>query len=177
MRKFWQIYEILTLLRDLGYIFCLQMKCPKCGHLYSKVTDTRITADMASIRRRRICLRCGHRFFTNEIVCIEYPIVIKRDGREEEFDGEKIKIGLLKAFKKQAGIKEKVNNIVNGVLAEVISKYPDRIQAKQIGTIVMNLLKINEPVAYLRFASIHKNFETAKDFALEFEQLLLDLPK
>ncbi|MDR1890817.1 MAG: transcriptional regulator NrdR [Puniceicoccales bacterium] len=153
------------------------MKCPKCGHLYSKVTDTRVSVDMASIRRRRVCLKCGHRFFTNEIVCVEYPIVIKRDGREEEFDGEKIKAGLLKAFKKQKGIKEKVNNIVNGILAEVVSKYPEKVQSEKIGTIVMDLLRASEPVAYLRFASVYKNFETAKDFALEFEQLSLNLPK
>jgi transcriptional repressor NrdR len=110
-------------------------------------------------------------------VCIEYPIVTKRDGRAEEFNVEKIKAGLLKAFKKQTGVKEKVDVIANKVLTEVISKYPERIQSEQIGTIIMNLLKIHEPVAYLRFASVYKNFETAKDFALEFKQLFLELPE
>jgi transcriptional repressor NrdR len=104
-------------------------------------------------------------------------MVIKRDGRKEEFDGEKIKTGLMKAFKKQNGIKEKVNDIVNGVLAEIISKYPEKVPSEKIGDMIMNRLRASEPVAYLRFASVYKNFETAKDFALEFEQLLLDLPK
>ncbi|MDR2776531.1 MAG: transcriptional regulator NrdR [Puniceicoccales bacterium] len=153
------------------------MKCPKCGHLYSKVTDTRITADATSIRRRRVCLKCDHRFFTNEISCVEYPIVIKRDNRKEEFDGEKIRAGLMKAFKKRSGIKEKVNDIVSGVLAEIISKYPEKVPSEKIGDMIMDRLRNSEPVAYLRFASVYKNFETAKDFALEFEQLLLDLPK
>ncbi|MDR1457814.1 MAG: transcriptional regulator NrdR [Puniceicoccales bacterium] len=169
--------EILTLIKGLGYVSCLSMKCPKCGHLYSKVTDTRITADMTSIRRRRVCLKCGHRFFTNETLCVEYPVVIKRDGRKEEFDGEKIKAGLMKAFKKQSGIKEKINNILNGVLAEIISKYPEKVPSEKIGDMIMDQLRTSEPVAYLRFASVYKNFETAKDFALEFEQMLLDLPK
>jgi transcriptional repressor NrdR len=110
-------------------------------------------------------------------VCVEYPNVIKRDGRKEEFDGEKIKAGLMKAFKKQSGIKEKINNIVNGVLAEIISKYPEKVPSEKIGNMIMDRLRTSEPVAYLRFASVYKNFETAKDFALEFEQLLLDLPK
>jgi transcriptional repressor NrdR len=104
-------------------------------------------------------------------------MVIKRDGRKEEFDGEKIKAGLMKAFKKQNGIKEKINNILNGVLAEIISKYPEKVPSEKIGAMIMDQLRTSEPVAYLRFASVHKNFETAKDFALEFEQLLLDLPK
>jgi transcriptional repressor NrdR len=110
-------------------------------------------------------------------VYVEYPIVIKRDGRREKFDKEKIKVGLMKAFKKQSDIKEKVNNIANGVLTEIFSKYPEEVPSEKVGDMIMDRLRTSEPVAYLRFASVYKNFETAKDFALEFEQLLLDLPK
>jgi transcriptional repressor NrdR len=118
-----------------------------------------------------MCLRCCHRFFTNEIVCEEYPIVVKRDGREEEFDREKIKIGLLKSLKKCVGVEEKAEEICGKILAEIISSYADKIRSETIGFITMNALKTSDPVAYLRFASIYKNFETADDFASEFEKI------
>jgi transcriptional repressor NrdR len=139
--------------------------------LDSKVTDTRTAPDGSSIRRRRVCLGCNHRFFTNEVICAEYPTVIKRDGREEEFDCEKVKIGLFKAFKKEQGVGEKVDKIFNGVVAEVLAKFPDRVASESIGAIVMDLLKRSDPVAYMRFASVYKNFSTADDFASEFEKM------
>jgi transcriptional repressor NrdR len=132
---------------------------------------------MGSIRRRRMCLDCGYRFFTNEVICEEYPVVIKRDGREEEFDREKIKIGLMKAFKKCVGIGEKVEEIYNRVLSEVISSYVDKIKSETIGSIIMDILKTSDPVAYLRFASVYKNFETADDFAFEFEKISSKKPE
>jgi transcriptional repressor NrdR len=118
-----------------------------------------------------VCSGCGRRFFTNETVCAEYPVVVKRDGREEEFECEKIKVGLAKAFKKEPGVAAKVDRIFNGVISEIISKYSDVVPSKTIGAIVMELLKENEPVAYMRFASVYKNFSTANDFASEFERI------
>jgi transcriptional repressor NrdR len=118
-----------------------------------------------------MCLDCGHRFFTNEIVCEEYPTVIKRDGREEGFDKKKIKIGLMKAFKKCIGVEERVEEIYKKVLAEVVSAYVDKIKSEAIGSIIMEILKASDQVAYLRFASVYKNFETADDFACEFKKI------
>jgi transcriptional repressor NrdR len=97
--------------------------------------------------------------------------VTKRDGREETFDELKIRIGLSKAFKKHAGVGEKINEIFNSVISEIISKFPEKISSRDIGTIIMNTLKNRDQVAYLRFASIHKNFESADDFASEFAYL------
>jgi transcriptional repressor NrdR len=105
------------------------------------------------------------------VICAEYPTVIKRSGREEEFDCEKIKIGLSKAFKKEPGIEEKINQIFSGVISEIISKFPDRVSSETVGAIVMNLLRGSDPVAYMRFASVYKNFSTANDFASESEKI------
>ncbi|MDR3144234.1 MAG: transcriptional regulator NrdR [Puniceicoccales bacterium] len=150
------------------------MRCPKCGYADSRVTDTRAALESSSIRRRRICLACGYRFFTSETICAEFPAVIKRDGREEEFDCDKIRIGLSKAFKKCAAVEEKVEKIYSRVIAEIISKHPDKVSSREIGAITMNLLKASDPVAYLRFASVYKNFETAADFASEFKKMSSD---
>jgi transcriptional repressor NrdR len=98
-------------------------------------------------------------------------VVIKRDGRKEEFDCEKIKIGLSKAFKKEPGVTERINRIFNGVISEVLTKHPHGVTAETIGAITMDLLKESEPVAYMRFASVYKNFSSANDFASEFEKI------
>jgi transcriptional repressor NrdR len=147
------------------------MRCPKCGYAESKVADTRAVLDSGSIRRRRLCLKCGHKFFTNEIICEEFPIVVKRDGRKEEFNSNKVKAGLLKAFKKSAEIGEKVEDIYNGVIGRILSNHPEKIGTEEIGAIVMDLLKVRAPAAYMRFASVYKNFETVGDFAFEFKKL------
>jgi transcriptional repressor NrdR len=124
-----------------------------------------------------LCLGCGYRFFTNEVVCEEFPIVIKRDGREEEFDKEKVKNGLLKAFKKSTGVEKKVDYIYNGVIGSIVSGHPEKIKAEEIGTIIMDLLRASDPVAYMRFVSVYKNFESAGDFAFEFEKMSSWKPK
>jgi transcriptional repressor NrdR len=118
-----------------------------------------------------VCLGCGHRFFTNETVCEEYPIVIKRNGKEEEFDRDKVKIGLSKAFKKSANIGNKVDEIYARAIGEILSNHPNKICSETIGMIIMGLLKASDPAAYLRFASVYKNFETADDFAFEFRKM------
>jgi transcriptional repressor NrdR len=150
------------------------MRCPRCGHADSKVVDTRSSLGESIIRRRRVCLSCGHRFFTNETICTDYPTVIKRDGREEEFDREKILAGLWKAFKKCPGADGEVNHIANEVVAEVITKFPAKVHSSTVGDIVMGLLKTSAPVAYLRFASVYKNFVNADDFISEFERMAGD---
>jgi transcriptional repressor NrdR len=145
--------------------------------LDSKVTDTRAASDENLIRRKRLCLGCGYKFFTNEVVCTEYPVVVKRNGREEEFEREKIRIGLMKAFKKCAGAEEKVDQIFHKTISQIVSKYPNKISSETIGSIVMDLLKADDAVAYLRFASVYKNFKTADDFAYEFEKISPQSPK
>ena len=163
--------EVLPLINSLHLLALRPMRCPKCGYSDSKVTDTRSSDGVSSIRRRRLCLRCGHRFFTNETVCEEYPIVIKRSGKEENFAKDKVKISLSKAFKKCAGVGGKVDEIYAKVMGEILANHPHKIHSETIGLIIMELLKSSDPVAYLRFASVHKNFETADDFAFEFKKM------
>jgi transcriptional repressor NrdR len=138
------------------------------------VVDTRSGQDGSFVRRRRVCLSCGHRFCTGETIYAEYPTVIKRDGREEEFDREKIREGLRRAFRKYPGVEGEIDRIFSAVVAEIVAKYPGKVHSSAIGDVVMRALKASAPVAYLRFASVYKNFASADDFISEFERMADD---
>lgn len=147
------------------------MKCPKCGSTDSKVTDTRAYSDDSCIKRRRQCLSCGYRFATNETLCTEYPIVVKRDGQKEDFCSEKIRTGLLRAIKKNADTDVYVGKLLQKILNKITSSCEETVSSKFIGDVVMQVLKEEDHVAYLRFASVYKHFESADDFLLEYDGL------
>lgn len=148
------------------------MKCPFCGEQESKVIDSRPVEDGSVIRRRRECLSCGRRFTTYERV--EYPmiLVIKKDGRRELFDREKIIRGLLKACEKRPVPREKIEEIANRVESEIRAEGRKEVTSKEIGEKVVDALREVDKVAYVRFASVYREFTDLTHFIKELENLL-----
>jgi len=146
------------------------MICPFCGYRENKVTDKRISEEGKATRRRRECLKCGKRFTTYERVELGDLIVVKKDGRREEFSREKLKQGILKACEKREISIEKVDKIVNEI-EEKLRKKGKEIKSKLIGEIVIRKLKRLDDVAYIRFASVYRDFQDVKDFKKEIKEL------
>ncbi|MDR2200876.1 MAG: transcriptional regulator NrdR [Puniceicoccales bacterium] len=147
------------------------MKCPQCGCMDTKVTDTRTAPDHGSIRRRRRCEICGHKFSTVEVYCRTALVVIKRNGSEEDFDGEKIAQGLQKAIKSDGAKERKIEILMQNILRHIREHYSKKIPTETIGQIVMEELKRIDPIAYLRFTSVYKNFREAYEFEEEVRNL------
>jgi transcriptional repressor NrdR len=147
------------------------MKCPKCNHVDTKVTDTRVVQDGSRIRRRRQCIQCGYRFSTVEVYCKPELLVIKRSGKEEDFDGEKIINGLRKAIRADETSESKIEILMQGILRRIYDSHPTKIATETIGQIVIAELRQIDPIAYLRFASVYKNFHEAHEFEQEFKNL------
>lgn len=156
--------------------FRQSMKCPRCGSTDSKVTDTRASSDNSCIKRRRQCLNCGYRFVTNETLCAEYPIVIKRDGKKENFSRDKIRTGLMHAVKNGTNTNDYIDKLLHKILNIIISSCEEEVTSKFIGDVVMQVLKEENQVAYLRFASVYKHFESADDFLSEYDDLYTKEP-
>lgn len=148
------------------------MTCPFCGHRQDRVIDSRESKEGDVIRRRRACLKCERRFTTYER-SDEIPyMVIKRDGRREKFDRQKVLDGLLKACQKRPVSMSKLAEIVNAVETR-LAESPDReIATTEIGEMVMERLKALDKVAYVRFASVYRDFQDAEAFLLELKDLL-----
>jgi transcriptional repressor NrdR len=147
------------------------MICPFCGHSETKVIDSRDTSDGKVTRRRRECEKCEARFSTYEEVEILKLTVIKKDGRKQEYDREKIRTGLQKALEKRPVSEERIERILGDIEYEIRSKESCDITSKEIGQIALNKLKEIDEVAYLRFASVYKSFKTAESFKKEAEML------
>ncbi|NLZ24386.1 transcriptional repressor NrdR [Candidatus Dojkabacteria bacterium] len=147
------------------------MKCPYCGNTSTKVIDKRDNAEDLSTRRRRQCLRCGRRYTTFERIEKVKIIVIKRDGSFEEFDCDK----LIKGIKKAVDA-DKVSDLEIEEFCEVVKRKAmissERITTTEIGNMVLDWLKTLDPLAYMRFASVYKDFETVKDLKKEIETLI-----
>ncbi len=148
------------------------MKCPYCGYKEDKVIDSRSSSDDTIIRRRRQCLKCGKRFTTYEKVEHIPLMVIKKDGRREEFDREKILNGIRKACEKRPVSIEKMEEIVNKVEAEIEKKNVREIPTRMIGQLVMKYLHKLDQVAYVRFASVYKEFKDIEEFKQALDKLL-----
>lgn len=146
------------------------MKCPFCDSTLSKVVDKRSVSLRGEIRRRRECLKCGHRFTTYETVAKLEVVVIKKDGRREIFSEEKLHSGLLRALEKRPGI-DRVPKIVDRIEARIRIKRLKEIESQVIGKWVLSELKKLDPVAYLRFASVYRDFGDPRDFAKEIRTL------
>jgi transcriptional repressor NrdR len=148
------------------------MKCPFCGHPENKVVDSRESEEAQSIRRRRECLSCERRFTTYERVDEIPYMVVKKDGRREKFDRQKVLAGLLRACEKRPVSTNRLEEIVNEIEVKVADS-PDReIPSKQVGEILMSRLRDLDKVAYVRFASVYLDFKDVKEFMDELKELL-----
>jgi transcriptional repressor NrdR len=150
------------------------MKCPFCGFKEDRVIDSRSTQDDASIRRRRECTQCGRRFTTYEYVEKIPLMVIKSDGRREPFNRQKIMDGLLRSCQKRPVSIGQLEVLVDEVEKEIQKKFDKETEAKLIGEMVMERLSQLDGVAYVRFASVYRQFKDVNEFMRELKDLLGD---
>ncbi|HOW56300.1 MAG TPA: transcriptional regulator NrdR [Syntrophorhabdaceae bacterium] len=149
------------------------MKCPFCDYIESKVLDSRMSKEMDAIRRRRECLKCGKRFTTAERIEEGLPLVVKKDGRREVFDRAKILSGLKKACEKRPISVTNLEKIVSRIEYNLLEKGEREIKAAEIGSMVMDELKDLDGIAYVRFASVYRQFRDINEFMSELTELLL----
>ena len=148
------------------------MKCPFCGFENDKVVDSRESKEAESIRRRRECLKCGKRFTTYERIDEIPYMVVKKDGRREKFERQKVLSGLLRACEKRPISMGKLEQMVNEAEQFVIDS-PDRERkTSELGELIMNRLRKHDKVAYVRFASVYLDFKDVKEFMAELKDLL-----
>lgn len=147
------------------------MRCPYCGSLESQVKDSRPGEDGSVIRRRRVCPDCGGRFTTFERVQLRELTVVKRSGRRIPFDRDKLQRSVEVALRKRPVEQDRIDRMVNGIVRQLESMGEADITSQQIGELVMEGLKGLDDVAYVRFASVYKNFREAKDFGELLEEL------
>ena len=147
------------------------MRCPKCGCQDDKVIDSRSSREGATIRRRRECVACAFRFTTYEEVERTGLMVLKRDGRREEFSKEKLMSGLKKACQKRPISPKTIEDVVERIVNEVTDKYEREVPGEVIGKLVMEGLRLIDEVAYVRFASVYRRFQEATDFVHEVKKL------
>jgi len=140
------------------------MRCPFCGFDDTQVKDSRPTEDNGAIRRRRFCGNCGQRFTTIERVQLRELVVVKSDGRRVAFDRDKLARSVRIALRKRPVAEERIERIVNGIVRQLEASGETEIASKQVGELVMETLKEVDAVAYVRFASVYRNFREAKDF-------------
>ena len=148
------------------------MKCQYCSCVDSKVIDSRPTDDGNSIRRRRECMNCGRRFTTYEKVELSPLFVVKRDGRREGFDGQKIKAGILHACDKLPVSMQQIDEIVTKVEQKAYATMEGEISSEKIGDMVMSELKGLNDVAYVRFAAVYRKFTDVGTFMDELQKLV-----
>jgi transcriptional repressor NrdR len=148
------------------------MKCPFCGHAENKVIDSRISKDGKAVRRRRECLGCAKRFTTYEYVEDILPMVVKKDGRREQFDRQKIMTGIKKACEKRPISMEAIDKLVENVEQACQEVQAEEISSTLIGEKIMNELKMFDGVAYVRFASVYRQFRDVGEFMSELKDLL-----
>ena len=148
------------------------MRCPNCTEDDDKVIDSRSIRDGGAIRRRRICLQCGHRFTTYEEVIKSSLRVIKRDGRSEDLSKNKLLSGIERACEKRSITSQQVEELVDGLIIELESEYDREVPCSIIGEKVMDRLEKLDEVAYVRFASVYRRFRHANQFMIEASKLI-----
>jgi transcriptional repressor NrdR len=147
------------------------MRCPKCGRQDDKVIDSRASREGATIRRRRECIGCGYRFTTYEEVERGGLVVLKRDGRREEFSKEKLLSGIKKACQKRPISPKVIEDTVEKIVDHISAKFEREVPGDVIGKLVMEALRELDDVAYVRFASVYRRFQEATDFVQEVKKL------
>ena len=148
------------------------MKCPYCSSENTRVIDSRPADDNYSIRRRRMCDECGKRFTTYEKIETIPLIVIKKDNNREQYDRSKIEAGILRACHKRPISVDQINNLVDDIETEIFNREEKEISSAFIGEIVMDKLKDLEAVAYVRFASVYREFKDVNTFMNELKKIL-----
>lgn len=148
------------------------MRCPYCGNRETEVVETRDNEDLETIRRRRACLKCEKRFTTYERVENINLIIIKKDGRREQFNRDKLRGGILKSCEKTTVPMETIDRIVTEVERELKNEESVEIESKKIGQLVANRLKKIDKVAYIRFSSVFRRFVDVEDFEREVKRLI-----
>jgi len=147
------------------------MRCPKCGGQEDRVIDSRASREGATIRRRRECTKCDHRFTTYEEIERDQLMVLKRDGRREEFSKDKLLSGLRKACQKRPISPKVIEDLVERIVDIVTNKFEREVPAEFVGKLVMDGLREVDDVAYVRFASVYRRFQEATDFVQEVKKL------
>lgn len=150
------------------------MRCPYCGGEDTQVKDSRPTEDGAAIRRRRVCSSCGGRFTTFERVQLRELVVVKKSGRRVPFDRDKLMRSVQVALRKRPVDPERVERMVTGIVRQLESLGEPEVPSVQIGELLMEGLKSLDDVAYVRFASVYKDFREAKDFEAVLDELSQD---
>jgi transcriptional repressor NrdR len=148
------------------------MRCPYCRENRDKVVDSRASGDAGMIRRRRECLACGRRYTTYEKIEVHPIRVIKKDGRRVEFDRNKIMGGLIRACEKRPVSTETLERVVSEIEQEVYSHYDKEVTSRQVGQLVMKKLRALDQVAYVRFASVYREFKDVSEFVEEVKPML-----
>ena len=150
------------------------MRCPFCGKEDTQVKDSRASDDGATIRRRRLCSSCGSRFTTFERIQLRDLSVIKRNGKKIQFDRDKLMKSMMMALRKRQINDEDIERAVNGIVRQLESNGDTDVQSNLIGELVMNALAEIDNVAYIRYASVYRNFREAKDFEKFVEKEIND---
>ena len=148
------------------------MRCPKCTSIEDKVIDSRISKEGSTIRRRRECLECGHRYSTTESLVRDGISVIKRDGRREEFSREKLLHAVRAACHKRPVDAEQIAMLIEDVIDVLEAQYESEIPSAAIGDAVMHRMRTVDQVAYVRFASVYRSFKDIHEFMAELSDLL-----
>lgn len=148
------------------------MKCPFCSHIDAKVVDSRSSKDGEAIRRRRECLECGRRYTTYERIEEVAQMVIKKDGRRETFDRWKMKAGILKAVEKRPVNLDQVESLIDEVERNLFGTTEHEVSTEALGEAVMDRLKNLDEVAYVRFASVYRQFKDLNEFMDELKTML-----
>ena len=147
------------------------MRCPKCTSIEDKVIDSRIARDGNNTRRRRECLECGNRFTTSETLVRDSMVVVKRDGRQEPFDREKLVRAIRAACHKRPVDNEQITMLIEDVMDAVEALYESQVPTSAVGEHVMQRLRKMDQVAYVRFASVYKEFRDVSEFVDEITSL------
>ena len=147
------------------------MRCPKCTSIEDKVIDSRISKEGSSIRRRRECLECGYRYSTTEFLVRDGIVVLKRDGRREEFSREKLQHAVRAACHKRPVDAEQIAMLIEDVIDVLEAQYENELPSSAIGDAVMQRLRTVDQVAYVRFASVYKEFRDVAEFVDEVSSL------
>ncbi len=153
------------------------MRCPYCGFEEDRVLDSRSNKDGSEIRRRRECNKCHRRFTTRETIEMSFPLVVKKDGKREPFNPDKVRNGIKKACEKRPISADQINDMVKKVEQATIEFGENEVPSKFIGELITKELKKVDHVAYVRFASVYKDFQDATQFMKELEKLLKNQKK
>jgi transcriptional repressor NrdR len=148
------------------------MKCPRCAFEEDKVVDSRTTKEGEAIRRRRECLKCAFRFTTYEYIERAPMMIVKRDGRREQYTREKLLTGLLKACEKRPVSREQLEKIVDEIEAAIFGKFKNEVKSTELGNLVIERLQGLDEIAYVRFASVYRQFKDINQFMSEVKGLL-----